>query len=252
MAGPKAPPRGALTGPTDDLAILGENHCDAANHTFAMSSTSDRGWYDRHLLPYLVDLACGLRAVRRQRRKVVPLAHGKVLEVGIGTGLNLEHYDKARIERLVAVDPGLEMHPLAQARAKRAGMKIELVGLSAEKLPFDAATFDTVIVTYALCTIPDPHAALLEMRRVLKRGGALIFCEHGLAPDVSVQRWQRRLTPLWTKVAGGCHLDRDVPALLNEAGFRSTDLQTAYLSGPRFLTYNYWGTAVADERAPCG
>ena len=141
--------------------------------------------------------------------------------------------------------PRLEMHPLAQTRAKRAGLTIELVGLSAEKLPFDAATFDTVLVTYALCTIPDPLAALLEMRRVLKRGGQLVFCEHGLAPDVSVQRWQRRLTPLWAKVAGGCHLDRDVPALLSEAGFQSPDLQTAYLSGPRFLTYNYWGTAVA-------
>jgi ubiquinone/menaquinone biosynthesis C-methylase UbiE len=212
-------------------------------------SSSNQSWYDRHLLPYLVDLACGLRAVRRQRRRVVPLAHGKVLEVGIGTGLNLEHFDKARIERLVAVDPGLEMHPLAQARARRAGLAIELVGLSAEKLPFDSATFDTVLVTYALCTIPDPRAALLEMRRVLKRGGVLIFCEHGLAPDASVQRWQRRLTPLWTKVAGGCHLDRDVPALLREAGFQSPDLKTAYLSGPRFLTYNYWGTAVTS--LPC-
>jgi ubiquinone/menaquinone biosynthesis C-methylase UbiE len=210
-----------------------------------MSATTGRSWYDQHLLPYLVDLACGLRAVRRQRMKVVPLAHGKVLEVGIGTGLNLEHYDKARIERLVAVDPGLEMHPLAQARARQAGLTIELVGLSAEELPFDAATFDTVLVTYALCTIPDPRAALLEMRRVLKRGGVLVFCEHGLAPDISVQRWQHRLTPLWTKVAGGCHLDRDVPALLREAGFRSPDLQTAYLSGPRVLAYNFWGTAVA-------
>lgn len=210
-----------------------------------MSAASGRSWYDRHLLPYLVDLACSLRAVRRQRRKVVPLARGRVLEVGIGTGLNLEHYDKARIERLVAIDPGLEMHPLAQKRAARAGLTIELVGLSAEKLPFDADAFDTVLVTYALCTIPDPLAALREMRRVLKRGGRLVFCEHGLAPDASVQRWQHRLTPLWARVAGGCHLDRNVPALLSEAGFRSVDLQTAYLSGPRVLTYNYWGTAVA-------
>src|SRR5512139_1491686 len=123
-----------------------------------MAAVPTRSWYDRHLLPYLVDLACGLRAVRRQRRKVVPLASGQVLEIGIGTGLNLEHYDKARVERLVGVDPGLEMHPLAQKRARRAGLAVELVGLSAEKLPFDANTFDTVLVTYALCTIPDPLA----------------------------------------------------------------------------------------------
>lgn len=210
-----------------------------------MAAVTPRNWYDRHLLPYLVDLACSLRAVRRQRRKVVPLAGGKVLEVGIGTGLNLEHYDKARVERLVGVDPGLEMHPLAQKRARRAGLTVELVGLSAERLPFDANTFDTVVVTYALCTIPDPLTALVEMRRVLKRGGLLVFCEHGLAPDPSVQRWQHRLAPLWARVAGGCHLDRNVPALLAEAGFRSRDLQAMYLPGPRLLTYNYWGTAEA-------
>lgn len=207
--------------------------------------TPHTGWYERHVLPYLVDLACGLNTVRRQRRKVVPAAHGNVLEVGIGTGLNLEHYDKARVDRVVGVDPGLEMHPLAQKRARQAGLTVELVGLSAEKLPFDAKTFDTVVVTYALCTIADPLAALVEMRRVLKRGGLLVFCEHGLAPDPSVRRWQHRLTPLWARVAGGCHLDRNVPALLSEAGFQSRDLQTAYLPGPRVLTYNYWGTAEA-------
>jgi ubiquinone/menaquinone biosynthesis C-methylase UbiE len=210
-----------------------------------MTAMPRRSWYDRHLLPYLVDLACGLQAVRRQRQKMVPLAHGKVLEVGIGTGLNLEHYDKARLERLVGVDPGLEMHPLAHKRARRAGLTVELVGLSAEKLPFDASSFDTALVTYALCTIADPLAALVEVRRVLRRGGLLVFCEHGLAPDPSVRRWQHRLTPLWAKVAGGCHLDRNVPALLTDAGFRSRDLQSMYLPGPRVLTYNYWGTAEA-------
>jgi ubiquinone/menaquinone biosynthesis C-methylase UbiE len=210
-----------------------------------MTASPLRSWYDTHVLPYLVDCACGLRAVRRQRNKVVPLARGRVLELGIGTGLNLEHYDKAHLERLVGVDPGLEMHPLARKRAARAGLAVELVGLSAEKLPFDANTFDAVLVTYALCTIPDPHAALLEARRVLKRGGRLLFCEHGLAPEPSIQRWQHRLTPLWATVAGGCHLDRNVPALLTDAGFQSRDLQAAYLPGPRILAYNYWGAAVA-------
>jgi ubiquinone/menaquinone biosynthesis C-methylase UbiE len=173
------------------------------------------------------------------------LAEGRVLEIGIGTGLNFEHYDKARIEKIVGLDPGLEMHRLAQKRAMRAALAVELVGLSAERIPYQDGSFDTVLVTYSLCTIPDPGAALKQMRRVLKPRGRLIFCEHGLAPDASVRRWQDRLTPLWSKLAGGCHLNRDIPGLLEEARFQSADMQSMYLPGPRPLTYNYWGTAVA-------
>jgi ubiquinone/menaquinone biosynthesis C-methylase UbiE len=206
-----------------------------------------RNWYERHVLPWLVDVACSVRPVQRQRQKIVPLAQGRVLEIGIGTGLNLAHYDKSRIEQIVGLDPGLEMHPQARRRSRRAGIEVELVGLSAERIPYDDRTFDTVLVTYSLCTITDPAAALTEMRRVLKAGGLLIFCEHGLAPDLSVRRWQERLTPLWSKLAGGCHLDRDVPRLLRQAGFRSDDMQQMYLPGPRALTYSYWGTAVAAD-----
>ena len=202
-------------------------------------------WYERHVLPWLVDFACSIRPVRRQRNKVVPLARGRVLEIGIGTGLNLEHYDKERIEKLVGLDPGVEMHRRARERSLRAGLDVELVGLSAERIPYEDGSFDTVVITFALCTIADPRAALGEMRRVLRPGGRLIFCEHGLAPDASVRRWQGRLTPLWARLAGGCHLDRDIPRLLSEAGFRSADMQQMYLPGPRLLTYNYWGTAVA-------
>jgi ubiquinone/menaquinone biosynthesis C-methylase UbiE len=202
-------------------------------------------WYERHLLPYLLDLACSMEPIRCQRRKLVPLARGRVLEIGIGTGLNLEHYDKRRIEKVVGLDPGLEMHRLAQKRVRRAGVPVELLGLSAEKIPSEAGVFDTVVVTYTLCTIADGVSALKEMRRVLKPGGTLIFCEHGLAPDASVRRWQERLTPLWSKFTGGCRLNRDIPAMLEEAGFRSTDMEAMYLPGPRPLTYNYWGTAQA-------
>lgn len=204
-------------------------------------------WYERHILPYAIDIACGMKPVREQRRKVVPLAQGRVLEVGIGTGLNLEHYDKRTVRSIVGLDPSLEMHRLARKRMKKAGLTIELVGLSAERIPFKEGSFDTVLVTYTLCSIPDPVAALKEMRRVLKPGASLVFCEHGLAPDASVRRWQDRLTPLWSKIGGGCHLNRNIPALLEEAGFRSTDMQSMYLPGPRPVTYNYWGTAV---RAP--
>jgi ubiquinone/menaquinone biosynthesis C-methylase UbiE len=204
-------------------------------------------WYERHVLPWLVDIACSVQPVWRQRQKVVPLAQGRVLEIGIGTGLNLEHYDQARIEKIVGLDPGLEMHPKARRRSRQAGLEVELVGLSAERIPYDDRSFDTVLVTYALCTIADPLAALKEMRRVLKPGGRLVFCEHGLAPDASVRRWQARLTPLWARVAGGCHLDRDIPGLLKAAGFRSVDIEQMYLPGPRPLTCNYWGTAVAAQ-----
>ena len=203
-------------------------------------------WYERHILPYMLDLACGIKPVRRQRRKVVPLAKGRVLEIGIGTGLNLEHYDKARIEKVIGLDPGLEMHRLAAKRVKKTGVNVELVGLSAEAIPYPDGAFDTVLVTYSLCTIPDPVSALKEMRRVLKPGGQLIYCEHGLAPDASVRRWQDRLTPMWSKIAGGCHLNRDIPKLLIEAGFEPKDMQTMYLPGPRPLTFNYWGTATVS------
>ncbi|HLF31290.1 MAG TPA: class I SAM-dependent methyltransferase, partial [Xanthomonadales bacterium] len=155
----------------------------------------------------------------------------------------LAYYDSAKITKIVGLDPGLEMHRLARKRIAKSGMAVELVGLSAERIPFEVGSFDTVVVTYALCTIPDPMAALKEMRRVLKRGGKLIFCEHGKAPDPSVLRWQDRLTPLWAKIAGGCQLNRDIPALLKEAGFLSSDMETMYLPGPRPLTYNFWGTA---------
>jgi len=206
-------------------------------------------WYERHVLPWLVDLACGMRAIRRQRQKVVPLARGRVLEVGIGTGLNLAHYDKARVQAIVGLAPGVQLHPLARRRNRIAGLDLKLIGSSAERIPCDGRSFDTVLVTYSLCTISDPLAALREMRRVLKPEGHLLFCEHGRSPEASVRRWQERLTPTWAKLAGGCHLNRDIPALLVQAGFDAVDLQQRYLPGPRVFTYNYWGTAVAVRDA---
>ncbi len=203
------------------------------------------GLYDRFLLPYLIDFACGIKPVRMQREKVIPRATGKVLEIGIGTGLNMQHYDKSRVEKIWGLDPALQMHRLAAKRIRRAGLDVELVGLPAEQIPMQDASFDSIVCTYTLCTIPDPHKALEEMRRVLKPGASLIFCEHGQAPDASVARWQARLNPIWRPLAGGCNLDRPVPKLLADAGFNVQDMQTMYLPGPRLLTYNYWGSATA-------
>lgn len=201
-------------------------------------------WYDRHVLPYLMDFACGLPMVQAQRRLLVPQAQGRVLEVGMGTGRNLPFYDRQRVSFVVGVDPAMQMHRLAQRRSRQAGIAVELMGLSAEHLPATDASFDTVVCTYTLCSIPDPLKALREMRRVLVPGGRLLFCEHGRAPDETVRRWQDRLQPLWGALAGGCHLGRDVPALLEAAGFAAT-MQSAYLAGPRPMTFHYWGHAQA-------
>lgn len=199
--------------------------------------------YDRYVLPYLIDWACGIGPVTRQRAKVVPQASGRVLEIGIGTGLNLGHYDHARLATFHALDPSTQMHRLTRRRAARAGLDVQLLSLSAERIPLDDASFDTVVITFTLCTIPDPARALAEIRRVLKPDGQLLYCEHGLAPELGVQRWQRRITPWWKHVSGGCHLDRDIPALLADAGFVDERPQAMYLPGPRILTYNYWGVA---------
>lgn len=186
-----------------------------------------------------------VRPIMRQRAKVVPLAHGRVLEVGIGSGLNLSFYDKSKVEKVIGMDPSPELGAIARRRAAEAGIDVDWVELSSEKIPLADASVDSIVITYTMCTIPDVHSALLEMRRVLKGGGTMYFSEHGLAPDESVRRWQRRINPYWKRLAGGCNLDRKIPTLLEDAGFRVADVQTIYLPGLRPLTFNYWGSVTA-------
>lgn len=207
-------------------------------------SLSKASWYEENVLPYLLDIACGIKPIQKQRQKVIPQASGRVLEIGIGTGLNLPFYDRARVKSIVGVDPGLRMHRLALQRSQQAGLAVELIGVSAERLPVPDASFDTVVSTYTLCTIADPVAALKELRRALKPGGKLLFSEHGRSPDAQVLKWQTRLQPYWMKVAGGCRMDRDIPALLEAAGFKP-QVQSRYVPGPKVLSYHYWGEAVA-------
>lgn len=201
-------------------------------------------WYERHILPPALDFACGMPMVARMRQLVVPRAQGRVLEVGIGTGLNMRHYDKRRVTHITGLDPAMQMHPLARERIAQSGLAVDLIGLSAEKIPLPDASFDTVLITYTLCTIPDAAAALQEMHRVLAPGGKLLFCEHGRAPDASVRTWQQRLQPMWGALAGGCQLGRDIPQLLAAAGFVVTQPQSRYLPGPRPFTFHYWGEAA--------
>lgn len=201
------------------------------------------GLYDRHLLPHLIDFACGMGAVMKVRSQLVPLAQGRVLEIGIGSGLNLSFYDPQRVEVVVGVDPSAAMQRLARERAARCQVPVEMIALELGQIQAADASFDDIVCTFTLCTIPDALAALKEMRRVLKPGGRLLFCEHGLAPDLPVVRWQKRLTPLWKPLAGGCHLDRDIPALIGAGGFHIRELSTGYLKGPRPMTHVYRGWA---------
>ena len=199
--------------------------------------------YDEKILPHLIDFACGMGQVMKTRAQVVPLASGRVLEIGIGTGLNLAFYDADKVSAIVGVDPAAQMQALARRRAERIAIPLEMVALELGQIQAADASFDSIVCTFTLCTIPEPLAALREMRRVLKPGGKLLFSEHGRAPDPGVRRWQQRLTPLWKPLAGGCHLDRDIPALLKAGGFTIRELYSSYLPGPRPMTWVWRGWA---------
>jgi ubiquinone/menaquinone biosynthesis C-methylase UbiE len=201
------------------------------------------GFYDKYLLPKLVHFACGQKPTMKQREKVIPLAEGLVLEIGIGSGLNIPFYDPEKVDHLWGIDPSREMWAIAKKNAKEHHLDAEFMESVAESIPLDDNAADTVVMTYTLCTIPDAYAALNDIRRVLKPGGRLIFCEHGEAPDEDVRRWQHRINPVWSKLAGGCNLNRPIPAYLEESGFNSNDMQTMYVPGWKPACFNYWGTA---------
>jgi ubiquinone/menaquinone biosynthesis C-methylase UbiE len=178
---------------------------------------------------------------RRLREVWIPQAEGEVLEVGIGSGLNLELYTQ-RVSQVHGVDPSLELQRMARKRSGR--IDVEFLLQSVENpLPLSSGSMDTVVLTWTLCSIPDPQKALLEIKRVLKSEGKLIFIEHGLAPDSGVAAWQGRLTPIWKRIGGGCHLNRKIDDLIKQAGFRIAELTTSYLPGPRPMTYTYQGAA---------
>ena len=201
------------------------------------------GFYERTIVPKLIELAMRQGPIQRYRQGLVPLARGRVLEVGVGSGLNLPLYTGA-VREVIGVDPSEPLLDMARRRVSQAVVPIDLQRGSATDLPLESESVDTVVMTWTLCSIPDPLAALREMRRVLEPGGSMLFVEHGLSPEPGVARWQHRLTPLWRRLAGGCHLDRNIDDLVRTAGFDLAQLQTGYSQGPRPMTYMYEGRAL--------
>ena len=201
--------------------------------------------YDKYVLPKFLNCACGSNPVSRQRQKVVPLVEGKVLEVGVGSGLNLPFYDKSKIDELWGLDPSEELSDMARKVADRENIVVNFISSGAEEIPLPDSYFDSVLITYTMCTIPEVARANKEIKRVLKRGGKLIFCEHGEAPDENIRKWQKRINPFWGKLAGGCNINRKIPSLIQNAGFEIVELEEMYLpKTPKIVGYNYWGYAV--------
>jgi len=200
------------------------------------------GFYQDHIVPVLINLAMRRQELVAYRSHVIPAAEGRVLEIGVGSGLNLPFYSR-NVERLVGLDPSPKLLSMVRRNMKRNASPVELIEGSAEAIPLKTNSVDTVVTTWTLCSIPDADRALREMHRVLRPGGHLLFVEHGRAPEPNVRWWQDRLTPVWKRIGGGCHLNRAIQMLIEDAGFKFDRLETGYIHGPNPLTFMYEGSA---------
>ena len=204
-------------------------------------------FYEKYILPRFLNCACASEPITYQRKKVVPLAEGKILEVGIGSGLNLPFYNKSKIEEIWGIDPSEELNAMAKKVAIKEDINVNFITSSAEDIPFPNDYFDTVLITYTMCTIPSVLQANREIRRVLKHNGKMIFCEHGVSPDENIKKWQKRLNSIWGKIAGGCNINRNIPMLIKSSGFKIVEMDEMYLpKTPRIAGYNYWGYAKPE------
>jgi SAM-dependent methyltransferase len=201
------------------------------------------GLYHRFILPKLMHRVCAHHDITGQRKKIIPQARGRVLEIGIGSGLNLPFYDPQSVMGVWGIDPSRTLMDMIPESAARPKFPVHLMAGSGEQIPLDTHSADTIVVTFTLCSIPDIGQALAEMRRVLKPSGRLLFCEHGRAPDIAITRWQDRLTPIWKPVSGGCHLNRPIAALIRDSGFTIQELDVGYVSPIRITGFHYLGTA---------
>ena len=203
--------------------------------------------WSRFIQHRIISFACGTKPFMIQRTKIIPFAKGNVLEIGIGSGLNIPLYDTDLVKKIVGVDPSAEMHSLAKERINESPVSVEFISADAAEIPLQDQSIDTIVCTYTLCTVSNPQQVLKEVKRLLKPGGKFLFSEHGNAPDENVVNFQRKLEPIWKFLADGCHLTRSIPDLLDESDMRIDKIETMYLpKTPRFVGYNYWGMAVND------
>lgn len=205
------------------------------------------GLYNQYILPRLINSTCSVSTISKQRAKVIPAAAGDILEIGIGSGLNLPFYKTDQVKAIWGLEPQANILAMAKEESKKHPFPIHFIQASAEEIPLDDQRFDTIVMTYTLCSIPQALRALHEMKRVLKPGGQVLFCEHGAAPDPKVLKWQNRINPLWKRFGGGCNLNREIPSLFQEAGFHLSDLQTMYIPGWKPACFNYWGKAIIKK-----
>lgn len=200
------------------------------------------GFYNDRILPHVINISMRNRELLPYRERVLCQAQGRVLEVGIGSGLNLPFYG-SRVDEILGLEPAAGLVAMARQAVSGSKAPVTLIAGSAEAIPIDANSVDTVVTTWTLCSIPDAVRALREMRRVLRTGGQLLFVEHGLAPEYNIQKWQNRLTPVWKRIGGGCHLNRPIRALIERSGFGIARLETGYMRGPKPMTFLYEGRA---------
>ncbi|MDB2503969.1 class I SAM-dependent methyltransferase [Gammaproteobacteria bacterium] len=202
------------------------------------------GLYNKYILPKVLNCACGSKPINYQRSKIVPLAEGVILDIGIGSGLNIPFYNESNIDYLYGLDPSPELLEIAKKIAMTNGLEIDFLECGAESIPLPDDSIDTIVITYTMCTIPDVTLSISEIMRVLKNNGKLLFCEHGLAPDPNIAKWQKIINPIWNKIAGGCNLNRNIPELITSSGFKISNMEEMYLPNtPKFAGYNYWGVA---------
>lgn len=206
-------------------------------------------FYRDRIYPRLVSALGDPRPIQEVRQRMIPLAQGEVLEIGIGPGVNFVHYNPKKVSKVYALEPNAGMIRLAEQQRRRTELHVEFLDLPGERIPLEDGSVDTVVSTFTLCTIPGVVEAIRGIARVLRPGGRFIFFEHGLSPDPRIRRWQEWSEPILHWLFEGCHVTRDIPFLITGGGFQIEQIETGYLAPfPKSWTYCFWGTATPQPQ----